>query len=98
MGKTGFLLYGYEDIEPNDEETPMRLREVTIVVNSEGARELGEFMIRCAEEMASCTSLWGHEHYNMNGIPDLIIFRPSGRDEKRTCAHRDRTAPEGRRT
>ena len=78
--KTGFLLYGYEDIEPNDAETPMRLREATIVVNSEGARALGEFLIRCAEEMGRGTGYW-HEHYNGGAIPDLIVARAPA-DEK----------------
>ena len=86
MKKTGFLLYGYEDIEPNDAETPMRLREATIVVNSEGARALGEFLMRCAEEMGQGTGYW-HEHYNGGGIPDLIIARVPA-DEKESCSQR----------
>jgi len=77
VGRAGFQLYGYEDIEPYDEESPMRLREVTIVVDSKEAKALGEFIIQCAEGIAKHGILWEHEHFKMNGSADIIIFNSS---------------------
>ena len=72
MNKHEFKLYGYK--QSDDDEALLELREVTVCVDAEKAKLLGEFFLQCSYDMNNSPD-WEHEHFNGMGPIDLVVFK-----------------------
>jgi hypothetical protein len=78
MAAKDFEIYGYSH---SDSHSLLNLREVTLRVSPRIARELSEFLARCAQEMEKNPD-WEHQHFDGGGTTDVIVFSSINRADK----------------
>ena len=62
-------LYGYSS---SGGRRVLELREVTLLADSKQIRTLGQFLVRCADEMKTKPE-WEHQHFADGESTDIIV-------------------------
>jgi hypothetical protein len=78
-------LYGYQ--EGSEEDSPLRLKEVTIAANAKSLRRIARFLEFAAEQLEKHGVGFGHEHLcdfdpGARKAPSLVVTGPIVRTQR----------------